>query len=309
MLMLAVTTFGENVRKIRERTGLTQAQLADRLGIRQPSVWKWENDKSGKPTATTLFKLSNALKCSLDELLDGVDEEYGARARAIQDQAKAAIERAMRGTAEARLYVQTDVEDDHIDVSGHTRDDIPVIAEGDASPQPELFWDNDGKLYADVEDRITRPYDVRDPRAYGVRVRGDSMVPIYRPGQELVVSPNTAVADGDEVYVQLLSGERLLKIAYKQSNGWVLESANLAYKPRFVLTADVGAIHPILWARRKRRGARVAQERRRDQPHDETNRRSGSTKEQRGLPADHPDDFSEAARENGDPTFNEDDER
>jgi SOS-response transcriptional repressor LexA len=168
---------------------------------------------------------------SIDDLLEDVDPDY---------------ERM-----KARDPARADVEDDIVDVSGYKKDDIPVIAEGDASPQPGLFWDDTG-LKADVEDRISRPFDVRDPRAYGVRVRGDSMAPAYRPGMVLVISPNTPVRDGDEVYVQLLDGERLLKVARRMPGGWLLESINPAYEARFVKRSEIGAMHPVLWARRKR---------------------------------------------------------
>lgn len=242
ILETVATSFGANVRRLREGAGLKGVELARLISVTPPVVSAWEKDRGGLPETPTLLKLAKALRCSVEDLLGGLDAEY--------DDAR----------AKAGALVH-DTEEDHFDVSGHTPDDIPIIGEGDASPQPDLFWDDEGRLFADVEDRITRPYDVTDPRAYGVRVRGDSMQPIYRPGQELVVSPNTPPADGDEVYVQLLNGQRLIKIAYRQENGWVLESANHAHPPRFVLHEEVGAIHPILWARRKQRGQRVVRDR------------------------------------------------
>jgi phage repressor protein C with HTH and peptisase S24 domain len=78
------------------------------------------------------------------------------------------------------------------------------------------------------------------------------MLPVFKPGMTLIVSPNVPVNDGDEVYVQLLSGERLIKIARRVSDGWLLESTNPAYEPRFVQKSEVGAIHPVLYARRRR---------------------------------------------------------
>lgn len=151
--------------------------------------------------------------------------------------------------------IEADVTDD--DVSGFKKEDIPVVAEGSASPDPNLFWDDTGVLMSEVEDRITRPYDVSDPRAYGVRVRGDSMVTRLKPGDIAIVSPNTPAADGDEVYAQLLSGERLLKVAHRIPGGWMLESYNRAYEPRMVKASEIGAMHPILWIRPKRRGTPI----------------------------------------------------
>jgi transcriptional regulator with XRE-family HTH domain len=79
MLQL-VSRFGDNVKALRERAGLTQADLADRLDVKQPAVWKWEKE-SGLPSTPTLFRLANALGCSLEDLLQGVNEEYTQRAR------------------------------------------------------------------------------------------------------------------------------------------------------------------------------------------------------------------------------------
>jgi phage repressor protein C with HTH and peptisase S24 domain len=116
-----------------------------------------------------------------------------------------------------------------------------------------LLWDEEG-LRADVEDRISRPYDVPDRRAIAVRVRGDSMVPRYNPGDEVIVSPSSDVEDGNGVFVKLRTGERLLKIARRAQGGWILESENRTYPARFVKKSEVETMHPIVWIRPARRG-------------------------------------------------------
>jgi hypothetical protein len=57
-----------------------------------------------------------------------------------------------------------------------------VIGEGEASPSGAVYWDNEGVLKDHVDNRMSRPSDVRDAAAYGVIVRGDSMQPMFRPG-------------------------------------------------------------------------------------------------------------------------------
>jgi phage repressor protein C with HTH and peptisase S24 domain len=228
-----MATIGENIRRRREMAGFaTQKEFAAALGKPQSHVSDWETSRYKLPDTASLIEVAKILDCSLDDFLVGVDRGY--------DKAAGLERREADG-----------VEDELIDVSGHTVRDIPVIAEGDTSPQGGLFWDDEG-LRPDVEDRITRPYDVRDPKAYGVRVRSDSMMPAYKPGMVLVVSPNTPAENGDEVYVQLLSGERLLKAAQRLRGGWLLESINRAYETRFVKKSEIGAMHPVLWARRRK---------------------------------------------------------
>jgi hypothetical protein len=54
---------------------------------------------------------------------------------------------------------------------------------------------------------------------------------------------------GDRVYVELHSGERLIKVARKQRGGWVLESFNQAFEARFVTDDEIGTMHKIAYAR------------------------------------------------------------
>lgn len=234
-------TIGSNIREARKRAGYeTGKAFAAAMSVDPSRVSEWETD-TYQPSVDTLLKIATFLNCSVDVLLDGVNEGYEPIRRAF----------SKRASNPAADGIEAEVLDYDI-TEGYKRDDIPVIAEGEASPQPSLLWNEEG-LKSDVEDRISRPYDVRDPRAYGVRVRGDSMVPRYRPGEVLVVSPITPVEDGDEVYVALLTGERLLKIARKAPGGWILESENRQYPARFVKKGEIGTMHPILWIRPARR--------------------------------------------------------
>ena len=56
------------LRKLREGQKLTQAQLAERLGVKRVTVTSWENGVN-KPRADMLLKLSDVLKCPIDYLL------------------------------------------------------------------------------------------------------------------------------------------------------------------------------------------------------------------------------------------------
>jgi phage repressor protein C with HTH and peptisase S24 domain len=236
---VALPSIGENIRATRVRAGFgTGKAFAAAMGVDASRVSEWEND-TYQPSVDTLLKIAAFLNVSVDDLLKGVNQGYEAARRTF----------GKRDTPADGIEAE---ELDQDITEGYKRDDIPVIAEGEASPQPSLLWNDDG-LKSDVDDRISRPFDVRDPRAIGVRVRGDSMVPRYKPGDVVIVSPNTPVEDGDEVYVALLSGERLLKTARRSPGGWILESENRAYPARFVKKGEIGSMHPILWIRPARR--------------------------------------------------------
>lgn len=249
---VAVFTIGDVIRKLRDLSGWSQEELGKRAGVNKETIVRVEAGLS--TTTDTLTRIAEALGSNVASL-------YALTLKAAPN--------------------VSDVEDEIVDVSGHTREDIPVIAEGEASPQGSLFWGDDGTLLSDVEDRITRPYDVRDPRAYGLRVRGDSMMRFYKPGDLVVVSPNTRVADGDEVYVQLLTGERLIKVVRRMGEGYLLESYNQSYEPRFVLRAAVGSMHPIVWSKRKASGQRATLVRASDIP---APKRKTAVREENGDP-------------------------
>lgn len=61
---------GDTIRMLRERTGLTQKQLADQLTISDKTVSKWETGR-GLPDITLLSPLAAALGVSVAELLSG----------------------------------------------------------------------------------------------------------------------------------------------------------------------------------------------------------------------------------------------
>ena len=61
---------GAAIKALRERCGLTQAQLADQLCVSDKTVSKWETGR-GLPDITLLEPLAAALRVSLPELLSG----------------------------------------------------------------------------------------------------------------------------------------------------------------------------------------------------------------------------------------------
>jgi transcriptional regulator with XRE-family HTH domain len=73
-----MTLSGKVVREARKRAGLTQAELAERLGISQPTVARLESPRSN-PTLSTLSRAvaatGNELELNLREVsYPGIDE-------------------------------------------------------------------------------------------------------------------------------------------------------------------------------------------------------------------------------------------
>ena len=66
----ATATFGDRVAAGREAVGLSQSELARKLGVRLHTVQAWEDDRS-EPRANRLQMLSGVLNVSLLWLLKG----------------------------------------------------------------------------------------------------------------------------------------------------------------------------------------------------------------------------------------------
>ncbi|MGU3398862.1 helix-turn-helix transcriptional regulator [Brucellaceae bacterium D45D] len=84
---------------------------------------------------------------------------------------------------------------------------------------------------------------------YALEVSGDSMLPLYRDGDTLIVAPNEAVRRGDRVVVRTKDGEVMAKILHRQTPRTIeLHSLNAEHPNRTFETKDVEWIARILWA-------------------------------------------------------------
>lgn len=61
---------GNTIRSLREKNKMTQIQLADKLGVSDKTVSKWETGK-GYPDITLLEPIAEALQVSVTELISG----------------------------------------------------------------------------------------------------------------------------------------------------------------------------------------------------------------------------------------------
>lgn len=66
--------FGARVREIRQKHGMTQVELGERLGFPQNRVSEIENG-SRSPTLVTILRLAIALDCKPSALLTAFDHE------------------------------------------------------------------------------------------------------------------------------------------------------------------------------------------------------------------------------------------
>ena len=66
-----MTAIGNNIKSNRQKFGITQEQLAEKINVTRQAVSNWENGKT-EPDIETLTKIAQIFDISIDELVDGV---------------------------------------------------------------------------------------------------------------------------------------------------------------------------------------------------------------------------------------------
>lgn len=68
--------FSERLKTLRKEAGLTQVDVAEKLGISQPAYASWERGVK-KPTQVNLVKIAQVLNVSVDYLVGNSEEKAG----------------------------------------------------------------------------------------------------------------------------------------------------------------------------------------------------------------------------------------
>ena len=123
---------------------------------------------------------------------------------------------------------------------------IPLI--GLAQAGGGGFFDDAGFPAGGGWDEINLP-SVDDPNAYALEISGDSMEPVYRKGDTIIVAPNANLRRGDRVVAKTKTGEVLAKILQRETAKTVeLASFNPEHPPRTLERAELDWLARIVWA-------------------------------------------------------------
>ena len=127
-----------------------------------------------------------------------------------------------------------------------TTQSVPLIGFGQAGSGG--YFDDGGFPVGKGWDEIAFP-KVSDEHAYALEISGDSMLPTYRDGDVIVVSPAAPVRRGDRVVVKTRKGEVMVKELKRQTAKSVeLKSLNSDHPERVLPLDDVVWIARIVWA-------------------------------------------------------------
>jgi phage repressor protein C with HTH and peptisase S24 domain len=197
--------------------GLSASGLARRAGLDpttfNPSKRRMPDGRARWPSTESLSKVLDATGASLEAFTALVS---GARALASPAPSRAMSRR------------------------------IPLI--GFAQAGGDGFFDDGGFPVGGGWDEVTLP-DIADPHAYALEISGDSMEPVFRDGDTVIVSPSAPIRRGDRVVVRTMRGEVMAKeLARRSARRVELRSLNPAHPNYNFEVPEVLWMHRIVWA-------------------------------------------------------------
>lgn len=160
----------------------------------------------------------------------------------VLDATGASIDQFMR-------YMQPD---DHHAVADNTyppqADAIPLL--GFAQAGAGGFFDDGGFPAGQGWDVVEFPTSPsRKAGVYALEVQGDSMLPLYRDGDVLIVEPGAQVRRGDRVVVKSRDGEVMCKVMMRQTAKSIeLLSLNPEHPNRSFEMNEVEWVARVIWA-------------------------------------------------------------
>jgi phage repressor protein C with HTH and peptisase S24 domain len=197
--------------------GLSASGLAKRAGLDattfNPSKRRMPDGRARWPSTESVAKVLDATGASLEAFTALVS---GAR--------------ALASTAPARTASRR----------------VPLI--GLAQAGGEGFFDDGGFPVGGGWDEVGLP-EIADPNAYALEISGDSMEPVFRDGDIVVVSPAAPIRRGDRVVVRTAEGEVMAKeLARRSARRVELKSLNPTHPDYSFDLMSVAWIHRIIWA-------------------------------------------------------------
>lgn len=180
------TTIGERLRRAREGKELEQATLAARIDVATRTVQRWEKGDQ-VPDGLTLTRIARATGVSASWLLTGEGDPVPQKPENIFP---------MRVTPR----------------KGAQLANLPLISSVPAGRVATIFHPDHVDDYVTVD-------DVKDPGAFALKVKGNSMSPRIEDGDVVIVSPRQEVRNGDICVVRVNGEDTLKKV--KMEGGYV----------------------------------------------------------------------------------------
>lgn len=221
--------------RLAEKHDYTPSGLAKRAGLDSTTFNKSKrfaaDGRARWPSTESLAKIMQATGASLQEFMNLVQEQerQAPSELSVDTNDAAAHFGGFQETGQSKLH------------------DIPVV--GMAQAGSGGFFDDAGFPAGHGWDQVQFPGIDSDGNIYALEITGDSMLPLYREGDTIIVSPNANVRKSDRVVVKTANGEVMAKILKRRTAQTVeLSSANDAHSDRIFGVEDIEWMARILWA-------------------------------------------------------------
>ena len=123
---------------------------------------------------------------------------------------------------------------------------VPLI--GLAQAGASGYFDDAGFPAGSGWENIAFP-EIADAHCYALEITGDSMLPVYRDGDRILVSPSGSLRRGDRVVVKTHAGEVMAKLLGRMTAQSIeLKSFNPVFEDRGFALNEVAFVHRIIWA-------------------------------------------------------------
>lgn len=227
--------------RLAEAHDLTPSGLAKRAGLDSTTFNKskrFSSDGRARwPSTESLAKIMEATGARLDEFIAMIgDPRSASYERPIVDadfaqiaHIKGSHQNSSAASYQAQLH------------------DIPVV--GMAQAGSGGFFDDAGFPTGQGWDQVQFPGIDADGHVYALEITGDSMQPLYREGDVIIVSPTATIRRGDRVVVKTADGEVMAKILKRKTSLTVeLSSANSEHQDRSFASSEIEWMARIVWA-------------------------------------------------------------
>ena len=207
---------GTNIRKLRDRAGMTQEELAERLGVARSTVTQWENGWSN-PRMGMVQKLAGVFHVTSSDIVSDEPVSSPLPANAIP----------VRGTSSTVP----------VSVLGH-------IHAGDRTDEYESDYD------AEFPEGVVS----RHPGCFALKVEGDCMNRRYPSGCHVLVDPDMEPSNGRAVVAEFEDGRSVLRCYYRGQSSLMLCADSFSSYEDIILTGDdpVRLIGVVVWFQAER---------------------------------------------------------
>lgn len=128
----------------------------------------------------------------------------------------------------------------------HVPSSVPLL--GLAQAGSGGFFDDAGLPTGEGWDAVEFPRPDGEA-VYALEISGDSMMPLYRDGDRIIVSPAASIRRGDRVVVRTNEGEVMAKVlARRTAKSIELESINPEHTNREFQLTEIDWVARIVWA-------------------------------------------------------------